>query len=121
MILLLLAIYSLEWIGLISWDVLHHDHSGYYGTETWQLVVFFPLSLAGWVQVYSTVCAIPFRQGLLKTERKAIYRTRMSRFLESAILRNVLLVANPCIYLVVLLVTCIPAGHYQVSARDIPP
>lgn len=69
---------------------------------------------AGWIQVYGTLSAIP-RQGMANAsgaERRTVYRSRLTRLLESALLRTLLLVVIPCLYIILLLVPAIRAGTW---------
>lgn len=136
---LLLAVYSALWICKIYLDIIHHSEYIYEGLETFQLLVFVPLSLAGefgsadpkawrrltdlsayhsgWVQVYSTVSAIPLRQAVFKTSRRTpTFPTRFTQIVESGHCRNLLLFVIPSIYIITLVVPTVIAGRYQSRA-----
>lgn len=135
---LLLAIYSALWVCKIYLDIIHHSEYIYEGLETFQLLVFVPLSLAGefgsaevrrrltdanssrrsgWVQVYSIISAIPLRQAVFKTSRRTpTFPTRFTRIVESAHCRNLLLFVIPSLYNVALVIPAVLAGRYQATA-----
>lgn len=111
---LLIGVYCIFWIALICADVLRHDRSPRQGMQTFHLVVFIPLSLAGWLQVYGTICAIPVRSAMINEgQRKPVYRSLSTRVIESHHLRNLMLLVIPSLYILLLMVPAILTGTYQ--------
>lgn len=115
-----LIVYSALWMGLIlGQSPMDERLDRHRGMQTYKVLVFVPLSLAGWIQVYATVSAIPFQQGLVNTRADqhspAVYESRWSRVLESAALRNTLLVVLPLVHLANLLPPAILSGKHELE------